>query len=175
MKLLKWLREFVAWRWAPFVGLVAAALLYVVLVVLLVPSEISSSEEGGDAGTSTSTFAGRGATEHTKLSRGSPRTAIAAMEPGGPNEHLNMIRALPTPTPAATPFPRRGFSPPLERPEPPPPPPPPPPPAAPPPPPPVAAGPPPEANLGPPQDPAPQAPPDTPDPLQQPAPEGSGE
>jgi hypothetical protein len=137
----KLLGELVAWRWAPAVALCFASLFYVLLVVTLVPDEIGVP-------VTNARFAKRLATKPDKSE--APSIPAAAQEndsapappvPAAPVQNAGVVNN----------FGRRGFSPPLERPEPPPPPPPPPPVVTPPPaPPPVAAVP-----------PAPEAPPAT--------------
>lgn len=101
--------EFVGWRWAPTVGLLSAALLYVGIVVALVPDEI-----GGPV----------------PASRTIPTARALPTPPADPDQTTFSARTeepapqpivhTPPPTPVSiTPageFGRRGFSPPLERP-----------------------------------------------------------
>jgi hypothetical protein len=123
--------EFVGWRWAPTVGLLSAALLYVGIVVALVPDEI-----GGPVPASRSVPAPRVMPTQTAEPE---QTTFSARTEEAPQPVVH----TPPPTPVTiqpAEFGRRGFSPPLERPNPPPepvitPPPPPPPPVIPPPPP----------------------------------------
>jgi hypothetical protein len=127
--------EFVGWRWAPTVGLLSAALLYVLIVVALVPDEIGGPVPNAKV-TPTRTLPIQTAAPD-QTSTFAARTEEEAAPP--------VVHAPPPPAPVSiTPaeFGRRGFSPPLERPPappepvitPPPPPPPPPPPVVPPPP-----------------------------------------
>lgn len=122
MKVLtKLLAEFVAWRWAPTVGLLSASVLFVLIVVGLVPSEIGVP-------VADSKFTGKSrATSAAGLTKEGPTTtAIAAAD-----EDQATGRSAPSPVAEAIPvtrsadFGRRGFSPVLDRPEPPPAPPPP--------------------------------------------------
>lgn len=132
--------EFVGWRWAPTVGLLSAALLYVGIVVALVPDEI-----GGPVPASRTVPAPRALPTPTAEPEQTTYSARTEEPPPQPVVHT------PPPAPVTiqpAEFGRRGFSPPLERPAPPPEPvvvpPPPPPPVVPPPPPPepmVAAAP----------------------------------
>jgi hypothetical protein len=102
----KLLAEFVAWRWAPAVGLLAASMVYVIVVVGVVPSEIgipvaNAKFSGKSLARPTATAA------HANAANDAP----AAPPPATRNAH------------ASAEFGRRGFSPRLDRPEPPPPPP----------------------------------------------------
>ena len=112
----KLLGDFVTWRWAPAVGLCVASLFYVLVVVALVPNEI------GVPGTDTRLAKKRApADEKPELPTFSTTT---------PERETETESALPPPSMPVQPagvvdFGRRGFSPPLERPEPPPAPPPP--------------------------------------------------
>jgi hypothetical protein len=107
--LAKLVADFVAWRWAPTVAILSAAFIYVVVVVGLVPSEI-------DVPITNPRFQPKPANTATD----SEPATVPAME--------TMPAAAPLPASRAQPheFGRRGFSPPLARPDPPPPPPPPP-------------------------------------------------
>lgn len=107
--------EFLRWRWAPFVGLVGASLFYVLLAVLLIPSQVGAAEpepdELGEPGEDTNA--------------GNPETGDAPAEPSDSTVRTRTIGnpsrpALPV-GPATLIPKRRGFSPPLERPEAPPP------------------------------------------------------
>src|SRR5690349_14500844 len=128
MRALRIWTGIVEWRWTPAVGLALGALIYVSLALLVIPDRIGNDESktSGSLGTfqalrnRTSAFAASIAPSLTDedSSRSEPPAAT--------------ITAPPSPPPAAAVneanFPRRGFTPPLERVEPPPPPPPPPPP-----------------------------------------------
>lgn len=125
--------EFVGWRWAPTVGLLSAALLYVGIVVALVPDEI-----GGPVPPSRPSLTPRTLPTHHNTE--SETTFSARTDDVAPQ----VVAHAPPPAPVTiqpAEFGRRGFSPPLERPTPPPepvvvtPPPPPPPAVVPPPPP----------------------------------------
>lgn len=141
--------DFVRWRWAPFVGLVSASLLYVLLAILIVPSRVGASESEHE-----SDVEGVGpreahpAAEESEPERPEPDTLTRTR----PTNRINPSSAAPRPPVVQR---RRGFSPPLERPDPTPPPaapapaPPPPPTAAPPPPAPPAPTPPPVQPLDP--------------------------
>jgi hypothetical protein len=109
--LAKLVADFVAWRWAPTVAILSAAFIYVVVVVGLVPSEI-------DVPITNARFQPKPANTATE----SEPVTVPAME--------TMPAAAPVPVSRnqSNDFGRRGFSPPLARPDPPPPPPPPPPP-----------------------------------------------
>ncbi len=101
--------EFVGWRWAPAVALLTASMLYVLLVIGLVPSEIGvpvantkfnahlTENHFGSSETSANTYA-------TSTSETTPVLAPARQ----------------TMRPKPSDFGKRGFSPPLDRPEPPP-------------------------------------------------------
>ncbi len=104
--LAKLLAELVTWRWAPTVGLVSAALLFVMIVVGMVPAEIEVPMANP---------------------RFTPKPA-ATLTNASMDSMPEPVQAAAMPPPArARPFEfgRRGFSPPLERPDAPPPPPPP--------------------------------------------------
>jgi hypothetical protein len=108
--LAKLVADFVAWRWAPTVAILSAAFVYVLVVVGLVPSEI-------DVPITNPRFQPKPATTTTD----SVSDTVPAMD--------TMPAAAPVPASRVqqNDFGRRGFSPPLARPDPPPPPPPPPP------------------------------------------------
>jgi hypothetical protein len=120
--------ELVAWRWAPAVGLCVASLLYVLVVVALVPDEI-----------------GVPVTNARFVKKVAPTPAEVSETPTFPTAVPESEVPPPAPAPVrqvgVVDFGRRGFSPPLERPEAPPTPVVPPPPIAPPAPPPVAVAP----------------------------------
>jgi hypothetical protein len=132
----KLLGELLAWRWAPAVGLCVASLFYVLLVVALVPNEIGVPVTNAH-------FAQKLAPAPAETPE-APTFPTAAPEP----EQATPVAAPAPVQPAGVvDFGRRGFSPPIDRPEAPPPPMLPPPVAVPPPPPeaPVAVAPTPEA------------------------------
>jgi hypothetical protein len=110
--------ELVGWRWAPAVGLCVASLFYVLVVVALVPEEI-----------------GVPTTNARLASKVAPQQSEPEL-PTFPTVVPDSEVAPPAPAPvrpaAVVDFGRRGFSPPIDRPEAPPPPVPPPPPVAPP-------------------------------------------
>ena len=108
-RVLQILSDFVRWRWAPFVGLVGASLFYVLFAILLIPSQVGASEqveeEDGQAVEAPETSGERG----DDASQTDAQTATPS-----PVKHIERSSPLPT---AAAPK-RRGFSPPLERPDP---------------------------------------------------------
>ncbi len=108
--LVKLLMEFIAWRWAPAVALLTASTLYVIVVVGVVPSEIGAP------------------VANTKFV---PRDLSAGTSPNETTSNANTYAATTAETPFSPPpvhhtqvhvadFGRRGFSPPIDRPEPPP-------------------------------------------------------
>src|SRR6188472_3078480 len=106
--LAKLLAEFVGWRWSPAIGLLVASLFYVLVVVVLVPSEIGVPMANA---------------RFTQKALAEP----AAEAPEPPTFPTTPMEAEPAPPPAAAvqpvganDFGRRGFSPPIDRPEPPP-------------------------------------------------------
>lgn len=109
--LAKLVADFVAWRWAPTVAILTASLFYVLVVVGLVPTDI-----------------------HVPITN--PQFKVKPAATANADEPLTVPAAETLPAAAPVPaarnepadFGRRGFSPPLARPEPPPAPPPPPPP-----------------------------------------------
>jgi outer membrane biosynthesis protein TonB len=112
-------RDFLEWRWAPCVALTAGSLAYVGFAVLLIPSQIDGGSRTSDLPASFD----RSATL--------PNTAFAASltqnSPAAPpTVHEPMHRSPPPAPNDPVGVPRRGFSPPIEQPDPPPPPPPPP-------------------------------------------------
>ncbi|HWA74114.1 MAG TPA: hypothetical protein VG937_17345 [Polyangiaceae bacterium] len=121
MRSLRIWTDIVEWRWTPTVGLALGAVSYVSLALLIIPDRIGDDERNASrVGTfqalrnRTSAFA---ASIAPSLTDSEPPRAESGAEP-----------APSPPTPAAQPhptdesnFPRRGFSPPLERAEPPPP------------------------------------------------------
>lgn len=123
MRVLQILSDFVRWRWAPCVGLLGASLFYVLFVILLIPSQVGASETEEDDVPAVETSESNG--EGDEGATGDTHTSAPS-----PVKHID--RSSPANT--APPPKRRGFSPPLERPDPTPPAAPPPPPAAPPPP-----------------------------------------
>ncbi len=106
--------EFIAWRWAPAVALLAASMVYVVVVVGVVPSEIgipvaNAKFSGKSLTRPTATAANdEGATAYATAANDAPAAA-----PPPATRHAD----------GSAQFGRRGFSPRLDRPEPPPPPP----------------------------------------------------
>lgn len=121
--LTKLLADFITWRWAPTIGLLSAALLYVLVVVGMIPTEIGVPVANAKfAPRSLPTGALGEAASHTS-------TVNASETEAAPTEHNSGQAVARGPSE----FGRRGFSPPLERPDPPPEPPPPPPPVIPPP------------------------------------------
>jgi hypothetical protein len=98
--------ELVAWRWSPAVGLCVASLFYVLVVVALVPDEIGVP-------VTNARFAKKVAPS-TDVSE-APTFSTAMMESEAPPPQPSPVRPA-----AVVDFGRRGFSPPLERPEPPP-------------------------------------------------------
>lgn len=102
------LSDFIRWRWAPFIGLVSASLFYVLFVILLIPSQVGATEpeeEGTALELPEAATGERG--EDTPESD-------AATGASGPVKHIE--RSSPLTAPVAPK--RRGFSPPLERPDP---------------------------------------------------------
>jgi len=101
----KLLGDFVAWRWAPAVGLCVASLFYVLVVVALVPDEIGVP------------------VTNTRLAK--KREPSTDEKPEVPTFPTTMPETEPAPPPHSMPvqpagvvdFGRRGFTPPLERPE----------------------------------------------------------
>lgn len=120
MRALKWITDFAAWRWAPTVGLIGAALATAALFTLVVPGEVGLP--GLDA-----KFVPSG-----RVLRDSVNASAQASDNGldfANRADFSSFSEEPSPAPARTmspPAPRRGFSPPLPRVEPPPVPPPPP-------------------------------------------------
>jgi hypothetical protein len=117
--LVKLLTDFITWRWAPAVGLLAASMVYVIIVVGLVPSEIgvpvanAKFEPQSHASSGGSLFGGTSANVETSENTYGAKhgeTRPVSTPPPRP-----VMRA-----PAAE-FGKRGFSPRLDRPEPPPP------------------------------------------------------
>ena len=145
MRALRIWTDIAEWRWTPAVGLALGALSYVSLALLVIPDQIGDDARKTSIGTfqslrnRNSAFAASIAPSLTdsEASRTDSVNAIAPTPPSPqPVAHVDESN-----------FPRRGFTPPLERVEPAPPPPPPPPPAPeivvqPPPPPPAAEAPP---------------------------------
>jgi hypothetical protein len=107
-RLGKLLGDFVAWRWAPAIGLCIASLFYVLLVVALVPDEI-----GVPVANARFTKKLTPATTEQPEAPTFPRAAAAEPEPAPP-------AMAPVRQAGVVDFGRRGFTPPLERPEPPP-------------------------------------------------------
>jgi hypothetical protein len=112
------LPKLVTWRWAPCAALVLGSLSFVTFVTVAVPEQIGSAPQGHGAAT---------------LRLGPHLThSLGEREPSYPPSVERHDETPSTPpvtrvaAHAAEQFPRRGFSPPLERPEPPPAPPPPP-------------------------------------------------
>jgi hypothetical protein len=111
--LVKLLTEFIGWRWAPAVALLAASTLYVVVVVGIVPSEI-----GAPAGNAKFTPHDIGANASANL--GDTPSNTYANTNANANTEMRPVSTPRTPLARGTvgDFGRRGFSPPLERPEP---------------------------------------------------------
>ena len=108
----KLLGELMAWRWAPAVGLCVASLFYVLVVVALVPDEIGVP------------------VTNARFTKKLAPSEEAPEAPTYPTAVSEVEAVAPPPVAAVQPagvvdFGRRGFSPPIDRPEPPPPPPPP--------------------------------------------------
>jgi hypothetical protein len=109
MRAPKFFSGFLAWRWAPCIGLVGGAFVYVSLAVLLVPSEFGAAS-GNRSSAAFGSFANPHAPERTTLastratSGGASEAAARTMQP-----------ALPAPGMPNLNFLRRGFSPPLPR------------------------------------------------------------
>ncbi len=117
--LVKLLTDFITWRWAPAVGLLAASMVYVIVVVGLVPSEI-----GVPVANAKFEPPSRGA---SSLFGGTPANVETNENTYGGTGETRPVSTPPRPVmraPVAD-FGKRGFSPRLDRPEPPPPPPPP--------------------------------------------------
>ncbi len=129
MKAQSLLADVARWRWAPCLGLVGASLLYVVFVVAVIPNKFESQLQGGTknrrgsaqsyADSPGSDAPGRGRTLTSTMPTDLPFSD--AREEREPSSRRPVATSQPT---AQRPVRRRGFSPPLERPEPPPPPPP---------------------------------------------------
>ncbi|HTQ07821.1 MAG TPA: hypothetical protein VMI54_28400 [Polyangiaceae bacterium] len=115
--MVKLIIDFITWRWAPAVGLLTASMLYVGIVVGLVPSEIgvpvaNAKFETKPPNATGGLFGGTPANGETNESRYAP--------PRPPGE-TRPVSTPPRPivrAPVAD-FGRRGFSPPIQRPEPP--------------------------------------------------------
>jgi hypothetical protein len=109
--LVKLLTEFIVWRWAPAIALLAASTLYVVVVVGLVPSEIGVPVANAK-------FAPRDLTASTIQTD----TTVNAYANAAANTVAEAMPVSAPPRPVvrtpANDFGRRGFSPPIERPEP---------------------------------------------------------
>jgi hypothetical protein len=101
--------EFVGWRWAPAVALLAASMLYVGVVVGLVPSEIGVPVGGGKLAARLNE-----ANANTASSEQVTNTYVAS------TAETTQVSAPATPVrrPPVAEFGRRGFSPPIDRPEP---------------------------------------------------------
>lgn len=109
MRVGQFVSDFIRWRWAPFVGIVSASLFYVLLAILLIPSQVGASE-----------------TKEREFPVEAPSVPDVPADVGEASEEESgaLSRSRPTPRPArraatsmSSPR-RRGFSPPLERPEP---------------------------------------------------------
>jgi hypothetical protein len=98
--------ELVGWRWAPAVGLCVASLFYVLVVVALVPEEIGVP-------TTNARFAQKPASTPSEPELPTFPTAMTESETPAPPP-------APVRPAAVVDFGRRGFSPPIDRPEPPP-------------------------------------------------------
>lgn len=101
--------EFVGWRWAPTVGLLSAAVLYVGIVVALVPEEI-----GGPVPASRTVPTVRPLP--TAMMASDQTTFSARTEEPAPQPVAHTPPPSPVSITPAREFGRRGFSPPLERP-----------------------------------------------------------
>jgi hypothetical protein len=108
--LVKLVVEFVGWRWAPAVGLLAASALYVLIVVGLVPSEIGVPVANAKFGTHLSD--GRMGSSETVANTYATSTSTPETTPA--SAPATPMRRMGNPE-----FGRRGFSPVLDRPEPP--------------------------------------------------------
>jgi hypothetical protein len=163
MRSLRIWTDIAEWRWTPAVGLALGAVSYVSLALLIIPDRIGDEERNASR---VGTF--QALRNRTSAFAASIAPSLTDTEPPRADPAAEQAPSQPTPPPPThaideANFPRRGFSPPLERAEPPPPPPPPP---APPEPvvvppvaePPVAAPP----AAAPPSEPAPSAPPTVP-------------
>jgi hypothetical protein len=107
----KLLADFVAWRWAPTVGLLSASVLFVLIVVGLVPTEIG-------VGVASPKFGGKPRLAATSQAEGLTATALATNEDStGHAEPAPVVAAVQPTRPSD--FGRRGFSPVIDRPEPP--------------------------------------------------------
>jgi len=113
MRVVQILSDFIRWRWAPFIGLVSASLFYVLFAILLIPSQVGASEPEEDEAALELPEATTG-----ERAQDTPDTDAQAGA-SGPVKHIERSSPL-TAAPAPK---RRGFSPPLERPDPNPPPP----------------------------------------------------
>jgi len=112
--MMKLLGEFIAWRWAPAVGLLATSMLYVIVVVGLVPSEIgvpvaNAKFSQKSLSTSSPTGGNLSGNDTSQASGSSPANETTqASSPGN-----SPVRS------GGSDFGRRGFSPRLDRPDPP--------------------------------------------------------
>jgi len=121
MRVPQIVRDFFEWRWAPCVALTVGSLAYVGLAVLLIPSQI----DGGSGSANLPASFDR----TTALPNTAFAASLAQNSPAAPPTAHEPMHRSPPPPPANDPMgaPRRGFSPPIDQPEPPAPPPPPPP------------------------------------------------
>lgn len=112
--LVKFLTDFITWRWAPAVGLLTASMFYVIVVVGLVPSEIGVPVADAKFETHSRSASGvfGGTSANVETNEGKYGTSGETRPISTPPRPV--VRA-----PAAD-FGRRGFSPRLDRPEPPP-------------------------------------------------------
>ena len=112
--------KLLTWRWTPFAALVLGSLSFIGFVMLVIPDRIGNavSTSGNDSSAASLTLGSRGLSARTQ-------TGSTPASNWSNDDHSS---GTPAPSPvsnAATQsaeFPRRGFSPPLERSEPPPPP-----------------------------------------------------
>ncbi|HVR19397.1 MAG TPA: hypothetical protein VMS65_06870 [Polyangiaceae bacterium] len=110
----KLLGDFVAWRWAPAVGLCVASLFYVLVVVALVPDEIGVPVSGARMAKK------RALTTDEKPELPTFPTTTPEPETEGETQPVSPPPSMPVQPAGVVDFGRRGFSPPLERPDPPP-------------------------------------------------------
>jgi hypothetical protein len=117
--------KLLAWRWTPFAALVLGSLSFVGFVTLAVPDKIGGALEG--ASTSSLRLGNhfsRTQPTHSTAAESSPE--FSSSDDSGSSAPPPPSPATQVATLAPREYPKRGFSPPLERPEPEPPPPPPP-------------------------------------------------
>jgi hypothetical protein len=119
--------KLLTWRWAPCAALVLGSLSFVAFVSLAIPERIGDAAEG--ASTSPLKLGNHLARTQSGASLSEPKTDWSGSSddaaPSAPSPAMGQASQVATLAPQG--FPKRGFTPPLDRPEPPPPPPPPPP------------------------------------------------